>query len=61
MGFGSRREMRADLKCEGREPSESDKLPIDVIGVSRISVQSFTEIVGIGSKSDNLDGASQIR
>ena len=37
VGYFSRRETRADLKCEGKEPSESDKLTIDVICVARMS------------------------
>ena len=59
--FFNRGETRADLKCEGKEPSESDKLTIEVIGVARISMQSFSKLVGIGSKSDDLHGASRIR
>ena len=35
----------------------SDKLIIDVIGVIKMSMQSFTRLVGIGSKSDDLHGA----
>ena len=61
VGFFNRGETRADLKCEGKEPSESDKLIIDVIGVIRMSMQSFTKLVGIGSKSDDLHGASRTR
>ena len=59
-GFFNRGETRGDLKCEGKEPSESDKLTIDVISVIRMSM-SFTEVVGIGSKSDDLHGASRTR
>ena len=61
VGFFNRRETRADLKCDGKEPSESDTLIIDVIGVIRISIQSFTKLVGIGSKSNDLHGASRRR
>ena len=32
--------MRADFKYEGKEPSESYKLTIDSIGVTRMSIQS---------------------
>ena len=42
-------ETRADLKCEGKKPSESDELIIDVIGVSRVLVQSFIKLVSIWS------------
>ena len=42
-------------------PSESDKLIIDTIGVTNISIQSFTKLVGIGSKSDDLHGADRTR
>ena len=49
-GLLQKGEMRADLKCEGKEPSVSDKLIIDVIGVIKMSIQSFTRLVGIGSK-----------
>ena len=44
----------ADLKGEEKEPSVSDKLIIDVIGGIKMSVQSFTRLVGIGSKSGGL-------
>ena len=30
---------------------------IDVIGVVRMLIQSFTKLIGIGSKSDDLHGA----
>ena len=61
VGFFNRGETRTDLKCERKEPSESDKFIIDVIGVIRMSMQSFTELVGIGSKSDDLHRASKPR
>ena len=51
----------ADLKCEGKEPSETDKLIIDVIGVIKMSMQSFIKLVGFGSKSDDLHGARRTR
>ena len=38
VGFFNRGETKADLKCEGKEPSESDKLTIDVIGLIRMSI-----------------------
>ena len=50
-GFFNRGETRADLKCDGKEPSVSNKLTVDVIGFSRMSMQSFTKLVGIGSLS----------
>ena len=50
-----------DLKCEGKEPSVSDKLIIDVIGVIKMSIQSFTRLVCIGSKSEDLHGAHRTR
>ena len=53
--------MWADLKCEGKEPSVSDKLIIDVIGVIKIPIQSFTRLVGIGSRSEDLHGACRTR
>ena len=53
-GFFKRGETWADLKCEGKEPSVSDKLIIDVIDVIKMSMQSFTILVGIGSKSENV-------
>ena len=59
--FCNRGETRGDLKCEGKEPSESYKLTIEVIGVTRISMQSFTKPVGIGFKSDDLHRANRIR
>ena len=55
------RETRADLKCEGKEPSVSDKLIIDVLGVIKMSMQSFTRLVGIESKSEDLHGARRTR
>ena len=60
-GFFRRGETWADLKCEGKELSISDKLIIDVIGVIRMSVQSFTKLVGIGSKSNDLHRAKRRR
>ena len=56
VGFFKRVKTRADLKCEGKHPSESDKLTIDTIGVTNIPIRSFTKLVGIGSKSDHLHG-----
>ena len=49
------------LGCEAQHPSESDKLTIDTIGVTNVSIQSFTKLVGIGSKSDDLHGADRTR
>ena len=46
--------MTADLKREGKEPSESEKLTFDVIGVTRISMQAFTKLVDIWCKTDDL-------
>ena len=53
--------MRADLNCEGKESSESDKLIINVIGVIKMSLKSFTRLVGIVSKSEDLHGARRTR
>ena len=39
----------------------SDKLIIDVIGVIKMSMQSITRLVGIGSKSEDLHGARMTR
>ena len=39
----------------------SDDLTIDVIGAIRMSIQSFTKLVGITSKSDDLHEASRTR
>ena len=61
VGFFKMGETWAVLKCEGKEPSVSDKLIVDVIGVIKISVQSFTRLVGIGSKSEDLHGARKTR
>ena len=47
--------------CEGKEPSGSDRLIIDVIGVIKMSKQSFTRLLGIGSKSEDLHGACKTR
>ena len=38
-----------------------DRLIIDVIGVIKMSMQSFTGLVGIGSKSEDLHGANRTR
>ena len=51
----------ADLKCEGKEPSVSDRLITDVIGVIKVSMQSYTRLVDIGSKSEDLHGARRTR
>ena len=61
VGFPNNGETKPGLKCEGREPSVSDKLIIDVTGVIRKSIQSFTKLVGIGSKSDDSHGISRTR
>ena len=37
-GFFKRGETCADLKCEGKEPSVSDKLIIDGIGIIKMSI-----------------------
>ena len=58
VGFFKRGETRADLKREGKEHSESNKM---IIGVIRISMQSFPKLVGIGSRSHDLHGASRAR
>ena len=47
--------------CEGKETSVSDKFIIDVIGVTKMSMQSFTRLVGIGSKSEDLHWARRTR
>ena len=47
VGLFNRGETRADLKCEGKESSESNNLIIDVISIIRISIQAFTKLVGI--------------
>ena len=46
--------MWADLKCEGKKPSLSDKMIIVVIGIIKMSIQFFTRLVGIGSTSEDL-------
>ena len=61
VGFFNKGETRADLKCDGKHPSESDKLTIGTIGVTNISIQYFTKLVGNGSKSDDLHGADRTR
>ena len=47
-------ETTADLKCEGKKPSGSDKLTVDVLGVNRMSIQSFSKLIIIEPKSDDL-------
>ena len=61
MGFFNRGETWVDLKCEGKHTAESDKLIIDAIGVTRMSIQFCTILVGTGSKSDDLHGADRTR
>ena len=39
-----RGEARADFKCKGKIPPESDKLITDVFGGIKMSVQSFTKL-----------------
>ena len=60
-GFFQKGETWADLNCEGKEPSVSDTVIIDVICVIKLSMQSFTRLVGIGSKSEDLHGTSRAR
>ena len=60
-GLFNKGETRADLKCDGKHPSESNKLTIDTIGVTKISIQSFTKIVGNGSKTDDLHRGDRTR
>ena len=43
-GFLRKGETWADLKYEGKEPSVGDKLIVDVISVTKMSIQSFTRI-----------------
>ena len=38
-----------------------DKLIIDVVCVIKMSMQSYTRLVGIGSKSEDLHGARRTR
>ena len=59
--FLNRGETKADLKCEGNEPSQSAKLIIDAIEVTRMSIQCITYTVGIRSMSDDLHGANGMR
>ena len=61
VGFFNRGDTRVDLKCDGKHPSESEKLTIDTIGVTNISIPSVTKLVGIGSNSDDLHGADRTR
>ena len=61
VGFINKGETRADLKYVRKHRSESDKLTIDTIGVTNISIQSFTKPVGNGCKSDDLHGADRTR
>ena len=46
--------------CEGKKPSVSDKLIIDIC-VIKMSIPSFIRLVGIGSKSQDLHGARRTR
>ena len=46
VGFFNRGETRADLKCEEKQPSESDRLTVDVIDVTTMSILSFTKLIG---------------
>ena len=48
-------------KCEGKHPLESDNLTIDAIGVTRLSIQSFTKLVGTGPTSNDCHGADRTR
>jgi hypothetical protein len=59
--FFKRGKTCAVLKCEGKDPSESDRLTTDVIGVTRTSMQLFSKEVGIGSRSEDLQGALRTR
>ena len=61
VSFFNRRETRAGLECDGKHPLESDKLTRDTIGVTNISIQSFTKLVGNESMSDDLHGADRTR
>ena len=54
-------ESRANLKCEGKGLSVRDMLHIDAIGIIKVSIQSFTKLVGIGCQSDDLHGANRTR
>ena len=54
-GFFQKGETWADLKCEAKDPSVSEKLIIDVIGVIKKSMQSFLKlasaVISLGSPS----------
>ena len=59
-GIFDRGETRTELKRIGKGPSESDKLTTDVVGATRMSMQSFTKLVGIGSTSGERRTSSSV-
>ena len=55
--------MRADLKCEEKDPSQSSKLTIHAIGVTGMPINLLDAflLVGIEHKSHDLHEASRTR
>ena len=59
VGLLQQRRNTRSFAARRKTPSESDRLSIDVIGVTRTSMQSFTRVVGIGSRSQDYMGMSK--
>ena len=48
------------FKTSGKEPDSRDKLTMFVMGVSNISTQDFNNLVGNGSRSQDLSSKERI-
>ena len=53
-GFYNKGVMCDTFKTSGKEPDSKDKLTMFMIGVSNISRQDFNNLVGNGSRSQDL-------
>ena len=60
VGFLNKGETMADLKCDGKHPLESDKLTIDTIGVTTISIPFQSNFESIFNPISKLQAPSRI-
>ena len=59
-GFFNKGVMCDTFKTSGKEPDSRDKLTMFVMGVSNISRQVFNNLVGNGSRSQDLSSKERI-
>ena len=59
-GFFNKGVMCDTFKASGKEPDSKDKLTMFVMGVSNISKQDFNNLVGNGSRSQDLSWEERV-